>query len=219
MKQPDYTTIPSRGQTAAQTPYGNAGYVNQYPNNGVYPNNGYPQGYGQPNAGYAAPNQAYVQPINGYVNPNAGYTNPVNNGVFMPSQVDIGEGSQEFRNAYQNNLNRFNEVNRKVKEGVNESDAVKRVKEMSSYKTKVETDWKDDVQGAAINPEMMLTFIENLCVSLKNPQEWLPAKCEKYFKPFSQKSEPIVQALKNTGNTIRKLVGLPLPEAVQPPKG
>lgn len=168
--------------------------VNQNANPYGYSQNGYP------NAGYVPPNQD-------------------SNGVFIPSQVNIGEGSQEFRNAYQNNLNRFNEVNRKVKEGINQSEAVQRVKEMSSYKTKVETDWKDDVQGAAINPEMMLTFIENLCVSLKNPQEWLPPKCEKYFEPFSKKSEPIVQALKNTGNTIRKLCGMPLPEAAQPPKG
>lgn len=212
MKQPDYTTIAPRGQTQ----------VNQNANPYGYSQNGYPQNNGYPQGGYVPQNNGYVynQPNNGY--PNAGYVQQPNqnqNGVFIPTQVNIGEGSQEFRNAYQNNLNRFNEVNRKVKEGINQSEAVQRVKEMSSYKTKVETDWKDDVQGAAINPEMMLTFIENLCVSLKNPQEWLPPKCEKYFEPFSKKSEPIVQALKNTGNTIRKLCGMPLPEAAQPPKG
>lgn len=212
MKQPDYTNIAPRGQMQQpQNPYVQPGYMPQYPQNG------YPQGYA-PQQGYAPPNSGYVQPINGYAQPINGYVQPNQNSMFMPSQVNIGEGSQEFRDAYRNNLNRYNEVNRKIKEGVNQSDAVKRVKEMSSYKTKVETDWKDDVQGAAINPEMMLTFIENLCVSLKNPQEWLPPKCEKYFIPFSKKSEPIVQALKNTGNTIRKLVGLPLPEAIQPPK-
>lgn len=216
MKQPDYTQIAPRGQTQVNQTANPYGYSqNGFPQNGYTPNNGYPQGgYVQQNNGYV-----YTQPNNGY--PNGGYVqpNPVQNGVFIPSQVNIGEGSQEFRDAYQNNLNRFNEVNRKVKEGVNQSEAVQRVKEMSSYKTKVETDWKDDVQGAAINPEMMLTFIENLCVSLKNPHEWLPPKCEKYFEPFSKKSEPIVQALKNTGNTIRKLCGMPLPEAAQPPKG
>lgn len=216
MKQPDYTQIAPRGQTQVNQTANPYGYSqNGFPQNGYPPNNGYPQGgYVQPNNGYV-----YTQPNNGY--PNGGYVqpNPVQNGVFIPSQVNIGEGSQEFRDAYQNNLNRFNEVNRKVKEGVNQSEAVQRVKEMSSYKTKVETDWKDDVQGAAINPEMMLTFIENLCVSLKNPHEWLPPKCEKYFEPFSKKSEPIVQALKNTGNTIRKLCGMPIPEMAAPPKG
>ena len=198
MKQPDYTNIAPRGQMQQpqpQNPYVQSGYSPQYAPQPNYAPQGYPQQPMQPQY------QQGVQP----------------NGYFVPQQVNIGEGSQEFRDAYQNNLRKFDEVNRKVKEGINKSEAVQRVKEMSSYKTKVETDWKDDVQGAAINPEMMLSFIENLCVSLQNPQEWLPAKCEKYFKPFSQKSAPIVQALKNTGNTIRKLCGMPLPEVEQPP--
>jgi hypothetical protein len=197
-------------QPQPQNPYVQPGYAPQYAPQPNYAPQGYPQQPMQPQY----PPQGYQQPMQ----PQPQYQQGVQpNGYFVPQQVNIGEGSQEFRDAYQNNLRKFDEVNRKVKEGINKSEAVQRVKEMSSYKTKVETDWKDDVQGAAINPEMMLSFIENLCVSLQNPQEWLPAKCEKYFKPFSQKSAPIVQALKNTGNTIRKLCGMPLPEVAQPP--
>lgn len=213
MKQPDYTNIAPRGQMQQpqpQNPYMQPGYTPQYAPQPNYAPQGYPQQPMQPQY----PPQGYQQTMQ----PQPQYQQGVQpNGYFVPQQVNIGEGSQEFRDAYQNNLRKFDEVNRKVKEGINKSEAVQRVKEMSSYKTKVETDWKDDVQGAAINPEMMISFIENLCVSLQNPQEWLPAKCEKYFKPFSQKSAPIVQALKNTGNTIRKLCGMPLPEVAQPP--
>lgn len=213
MKQPDYTSIAPRGQVQQpQQPYPNSQPVYGQP----YPQQGYVQPGYQPQPMPTQYQQGYPQYQQAGYQPPQQPQQPIN-GTFVPTQVNIGEGSQEFRDAYQSNLNKFNEVNRRVKEGINQSEAVKRVKEMSSYKTKVEADWNDSVQGAAINPEMMLNYIENLCVSLQNPQEWLPATREKYFKPFRERSADIVAALKSTANTIRKLAGIPIPDAVAKP--
>lgn len=202
MKQPDYTNIAPRGQMQPQNPYVQPGYNP----------NGYQQGYSQPQ--YQQPVQ-YQQGYYPQQQVQQPFQQQAPQGYFVPHQAMAGmEGSQEFRDAYQKNLDAFNEANRKIKEGVNESEAVKRVKEMSSYKTKVENDWKDSVQGVAVNTTMMINYIENLCVSLENPQEWLPAFRAKYVDMFRTKTTDLVKALKETSNLIRKLSNVP---AQQPP--
>ena len=157
-----------------------------------------PQPYVQyPNTGYAQPNGYYQQPV---------YQQPMPNNAFVPHQAMAGiEGSQEFRDAYQKNLDAFNEANRKVKEGISQSEAVQRVKEMSSYKTEVEEGWKDSVVGAAINTDQMIKYINNLCVSLENPQEWLPEFRANYVDRMRERSKNLVETLRNWAGTIKKL--------------
>lgn len=165
-----------------------------------------PQQYVQyPNTGYAQPTGYYQQPQ--YPQPAPAM---VPNGAFVPHQAMAGlEGSQEFMDAYKKNLDAFNEANRKVKAGINESEAVQRVKEMSSYKTEVENGWKDSVVGAAINTEQMINYINNLCVSLENPQEWLPEFRAKYVDRMRERSKNLVETLRNWAETIKKLAVRP----------
>ena len=187
MKQPDYATIAPRGQMPPQQ--------NQFQQ----------PGYGQPV--YPQQQQGYYQQP-GYV-PQQGYApQQPNNGYFVPHQAMMGmEGSQEFRDAYQKNLDAFNETNRKIKEGINESDAVRHIKEMAEYKSKVDGT-EAAAQGAA-NIGQMLNTIEYLCLSLENPQEWIPAYRAKYVEPMRNQSKDIVAALRKTADVIRKLGNAP----------
>lgn len=191
MKQPDYATIAPRGQMPPQQ--------NQYQQ----------PGYGQP--AYPQQQGYYQQP--GYAQ-QPGYVPQQQGGYFVPHQAMMGmEGSQEFRDAYQKNLEAFNETNRKIKEGINESDAVRRVKEMAEYKTKV--DGTEAASQGAANIGQMLNTIEYLCLSLENPQEWLPAYRAKYVEPMRNQSKDIVEALRKTASVIRKLGNAPVQKSAE----
>lgn len=117
--------------------------------------------------------------------------------------MDGLEYSTEFKNAYQKNLDAFNEANRKVKEGVNQSEAVQLVKKMSAYKTKVDATLKE--MGCVSNISQLLALLDDLCVSMEHPEAWLPAYREKYVEPMRTQSAPIVAALRKTASTIKKL--------------
>lgn len=186
-----YSTIAPRGQMQQQP-------VQQPQQYAQYPNNGYPQ----PNGYYQQPQ--YQQPAQA----------PAPNGYFVPHQAMEGmDGSQEFMTAYKKNLDAYNEANRKIKAGINESEAVKRVKEMSSYKTEVEEGWKDSVIGAAINTDQMINYINNLCVSLENPQEWMPEFRANYVERMRERSKNLVETLRNWAETIKKLAIKPEPSS------
>lgn len=191
MKQPDYATIAPRGQMTPQQ--------NQYQQ----------PGYGQPS--YPQQQGYYQQP--GYAQ-QPGYVPQQQGGYFVPHQAMMGmDGSQEFRDAYQKNLDAFNETNRKIKEGINESDAVRRVKEMAEYKTKV--DGTEAASQGAANIGQMLNTIEYLCLSLENPQEWLPVYRAKYVEPMRNQSKDIVEALRKTASVIRKLGNAPVQKSAE----
>lgn len=113
------------------------------------------------------------------------------------------EYSEEFRRAYETNKAAFDEINKKIKAGVNESEAVKRVKEMTAYKTKVDATLKE--MGCATNISQVLAILEDLCLSLEHPDQWIPAARAKYVEPMRKQSAPIVDVLRKTAATIKKL--------------
>ena len=224
MQQTDYSTIAPRGQAPQpQYPPQNPGYAPQqgYPQQG-YPQQGYPQ-QGYPQQGYpqqaAYPQQGYYQqpqqPAPQYSQP-APQQPPPNGNYFIPQSAMNGmEYSEEFRRAYETNKAAFDEINKKIKAGVNESEAVKRVKEMTAYKTKVDATLKE--MGCATNISQVLAILEDLCLSLEHPDQWIPAARSKYVEPMRKQSAPIVDVLRKTAATIKKLsVPAAGPQQAQP---
>lgn len=115
------------------------------------------------------------------------------------------DGSKEFRDAYQKNLDAFNETNRRIKEGISESDAVQNIKRMAEFTTQVDGSMASD--HGAQTASQLLNSIEFLCLSLENPQEWIPKCRSKYVDAMRTKTAPIVAALRKTADTIHNLTG------------
>ena len=169
------------------------GYVQQ-----PQPQPQYQQPYQQPYQ------QSYQQPYQNVAPnpaPNAGFAP---RGNFQPYQAmrDM-EGSQEFRDAYQKNLDAFNETNRRIKQGISKSEAVKNIKQMAEFTTQV--DGSMSSERGARNAAQLLNTIEYLCLSLENPQDWLPDYRSKYIEPMRNKTAPLVAALRKTADTIKNL--------------
>ena len=118
-------------------------------------------------------------------------------GNFQPYQaMPQMEGSQEFRDAYQKNLDAFNETNRKIKEGVSESEAVKNIEKMNKFVSQV--DGSVQSERGASNKVQLINSIDYLCLSLENPEEWLEENQQKYVEPINK----VVVALRQ----IKKLI-------------
>lgn len=137
------------------------------------------QQYSQPQQQYAQPQYEYAQqpqyPQQNYQQPQPvqqGFA-PRGNNYFTPHQAMMGmEGSKEFMDAYQKNMAAFDEMNRKVKEGVSKSEAVENLKKMADFKTEV--DGSMVAEHGAQNASQVVNTLKYTCLTLEHPEEWLP---------------------------------------------
>ena len=78
----------------------------------------------------------------------------------------------DVMDAYQKNMAAFDEMNRKVKEGVSKSEAVENLKKMANFKTEV--DGSMVAEHGAQNASQVVNTLKYTCLTLEHPEEWLP---------------------------------------------
>lgn len=143
-----------------------------------------------------------VQSANGYAPVNGGFA-PRNNGGF--ATVDMGAGSQEFRNAYVKNRQMFDEMNARAREGISEDDAVANVEKMTELVNMIEGDTESTEANTYDNISKLYNAINHVSGSIRHPEDWLPKGREDKLDLMKRNGAVVADLLDKFAKQIKTL--------------
>lgn len=147
-----------------------------------------------------------VQSSQGYAPNPGGFAPRANAPQVNPfSTVNMGEGSQEFRNAFQDNLNKFNEMNARVKEGISEDDAVANVEKMTELVNMIEGNTESTATNGYDNINKLYNAISHVSGSIRHPEDWLPAGMENKLDLMKRNGAVVADLLDKFAQQIKTL--------------
>lgn len=144
-----------------------------------------------------------VQSSQGYAPNPGGFAPRANPGYF--TTVNMGDGSQEFRNAYQENLQKFNEANARAKEGISEDDAVANVEKMTELVNMIEGDTESTATNGYDNINKLYNAISHVSGSIRHPEDWLPAGRESKLDLMKRNGAVVADLLDKFAQQIKTL--------------
>ena len=144
-----------------------------------------------------------VQSSQGYAPNPGGFAPRAHPGYF--TTVNMGDGSQEFRNAYQENLQKFNEANARAKEGISEDDAVANVEKMTEIVNMIEGDTESTATNGYDNINKLYNAISHVSGSIRHPEDWLPVGRESKLDLMKRNGAVVADLLDKFAQHIKTL--------------
>ncbi|MCQ2123340.1 MAG: hypothetical protein MJZ25_04065 [Fibrobacter sp.] len=123
-------------------------------------------------------------------------------GGYVASQT--GVPGYDFVSEYNRNLQMYNDMNEKIKQGVSEADADMNLEKMNDLINHINGE-ATEVDVGAGNINQLVTEITHVCKCLEEPEGWLPPARANYADKLREHGKKLANALDKFRETIIKL--------------